>query len=224
MQAVQLEGEILKCPTSWSEVTVEQFFRLRNEPSSDPITRYSIMLGVTRERIEKCRQFDLHLKLEPVLRFLNEPLKATKASTVWLNGKEWDVPKDLGKYSYVQYVRLYEKMAEATEKSGGSTVDAIPIAVGIYFQPIVTGEKFATDKAEKFTEEFVSKMPITDAAAVGNFFLKIAVDSALEMQPNLNTNRIRTRRLRRLVRWMYSVITPRSTPWPKVTSFDGSPS
>lgn len=223
MRTVQIEKEIYKAPTAWSEVTVRQFYRIRNEYKKDVLVLYSILLGCTVERLETCKQFDLHAQLKPCFEFLDTELKPSKSGTINIAGKERPVPKDLAQYSYAQYLRLYERMAKVSETTG-STVDCIPFAVAVYFQPLVSGEKYSTEKAERFAEEVVGDCPITEAASVGNFFLKILIDSAEEIHPDLRTSRIRNKKLRELVRWMSSKVTIRSTVWPTVTSFSGSKS
>lgn len=220
MQLVEIDKQQFNCPTKWGEVTVRQFFRLRNEPA-DAINVYAIMLGCDRALIERCKQFDLHQQLQPLLAFLHKPVEPADSRIITFDSKEYHAPKDIGEGSFIQYTRLHERMAKVVKETG-STIDAIPYAVALYMQPIVQGVDFKTELAEAFIDTHVMQASITEATAVGNFFLRIAIGYAVATQPSLIIHRTPTKWLRKLLRWLYSKATTPSTLWPAVTFSNGN--
>lgn len=215
MIGVQIGDFTYQCPTSWDECTVRQFMKLKDWTDGDFIRLVSILTGVDYEIIAACNNMDIDTKLVPHMEWLEKPFpkSAERKTRVRVQGKMYDVPTDLAKYSFAQKIRLTERVAEEI-KSTGSTVGCIPIAFAIYFQPIVTGQKFSTDAAVKFTDDVVMDCSVTDVVPVANFFLRICTVSNPVIMRTWFTNRIRNRWARKLANWMFSVISKRWTRWP----------
>lgn len=216
MIRIKIGDELFDVPTSWAEVSVRQFMALRQWNDRDFCSLLSILSGASREEIFACKNIDLDEQVIPRISFVEKPIKDSiieKQRTIMINGKRYPIPTDLDLCTFGQKLALQEKMAHYynTEKS---TVSCIPIAVAIYMFPIVTGNKYSTADAEKFMDDFVMDCPIVEAWSVANFFLRKLIVSQNVIQPSFPLARIRNKKLRALMRWMYSVILRQSTRWP----------
>ena len=219
MISVQIGDEIYKCATSWHGCTVRQFFQLKGWDTNDMVALVAILTGAPYEVVACAKQVDIDEILLPYLTFLEKemPANTERLTHISIEGKEYKVPTDLGQYSFVQKIRLQERMVEIVNNTG-STVDAIPFAVAVYFQPIVQGVKYDTDKATEFANDVVMDCSITEAWAVANFFLKRLADYQNEIPNILRQNRTGTKLMRKLTGWMYSKNTKPLMRWPVGTS------
>jgi len=202
-----------KFPTSWYEVTVHQFLQLRKKDTRDFIELVSILSGISYEKLFVCQQTDLDEKLFPFMQWLHEPLTEKQLSRVKhisFGTKQYPVPDGKVPFTFGQKISLQNKLIESKEKEG-STLDCLAFAVAVYFQPIVTGEKFSTEAAEKFAVEQVLQCSITEAWGVADFFLKKSSASLHVTQNIFQPDQIKWNWLRRLTAWINSKSSLRLT-------------
>lgn len=217
----KLEGKSYSMPTSWKEVTVKQFFQFKEwqKTNGDFVKLLSILTGCDYDTMRKTKQLDVDDKLIPFMKWLEEPLtekNAPKCSTLSFQGKQYEVPKDLGMYSLEQKIELKNRMLECITKTG-DTIDCIKIATAIYMQPIIQDKEYSAKEAEIIAEQF-DDCKIVELYAVGGFFLKKLIGSIVKNNPILLASKVRNKKLRELLTWIYSKRSTQLTHFRAVTS------
>jgi len=218
MVQILIEDKTYQFPTSWNEVTVDQFFRLRDWDQKDFIKMLSILSGASYETIFKCKDEDIDVKLLPLMDWLKKPLTekdVERFKVMTFDGKQYKIPRDIGQGSFGQKLSLQNRLIEIMEKTG-NTINCLPFAVAVYMQPIVTGKEFSTEAADAFVDE-VMKTSISEAWSCGNFFLK-----KLNVLQNAKNNffihhRTRMNWRQRLTRWINSKNSKQSTSYRAAT-------
>lgn len=168
-----IDGERFTIPTAWSEVTLGEFMQLKKLKPGDSIGLLNILTGLSREVLERADLVDVERKIVPNLRFFEDEKIDLGAipcpSTITIEGRAYIVPLDIRVKTFGQLVML-EQEVERSIKETGYLVDAMPLALAIYFYPIVTGKPFNGDEAEEFVEVML-KTKVVEAYPVAAFFL-----------------------------------------------------
>lgn len=192
----KIDGKKYSLPDSWADVTVSQYRELKeNAHTEDIVKTLSILTGVEYDTLYNTKRIDVMDKLLPFLVFLKEEsFDNNKPKEVTVQGKRYPVA-DLGGYSWGQRIQAFKAMAKA-DKDKGDIYPVLSFVVAVYLYPIVTGNKYSTDEAEKFSKEVVDKMPITEAWPIGSFFLSSYLKWRSETELPYPLNLIKNKRLR----------------------------
>lgn len=169
----KIEGKEYSCPTSWKDVTVKQFQELKAWDKKDFIKLLSIITGVEYSIIFKTSELDVDTKLLPFLEFLKKPLDVNNlpaVSFLTIEGKQYDIPKNLDRYSFGQKIDATNAINDAIEKTG-DVYNYISKVVAIYMQPIVQNRDYKTTEAVEF-KSVIDKCSIVEAYTVASFFFR----------------------------------------------------
>lgn len=204
MITATINGKTVNFPASWSEVTVDQFFKIR---SIDPAKEQAQVICEVLEiltGIPASTWYDMDAKeadtnvILSLIEFIKEPIEwqgLEVPKEVTLGGKVCKVPKDLHLKTYGQAVLFESKILPVVLEKGDFT-DVLRTALAIYLQPVYTGEKFDGERLEE-TEALVGALPIYTAFPVANFFFRKFLRSLIkkgilydEAQAPKNTKRV----------------------------------
>lgn len=184
MYTANINGITVDFPQSWSEVTVSQFLAIRSMPEhSEPYfvlcKALEIFSGIpAKEWFDMPAEAIDNEEVYDLIGFTREKIdfSALKMKdTVTIAGVEHKVPRDLTLQTYGQ-VTVFESKVIPIAQSTGDFVDAIPTALAIFLQPLITGKKFDADKLSE-TENMIGEMLLFDAFPVAAFFLRKYVAS-----------------------------------------------
>ena len=215
-------------PTSWEDITVEQYFRiadnkvLSNEDTSrNPFVEIvSILSGIPYEKWFHVNDQDVELKVIPYMAFLKDKLdldKLPRPKEFRIGDKKYKLPENLGFKTWGQKIVMEDKL-DPILKNGGDLSVLTPCVLAVYFQPEITGGAFFQEKAEELIPQ-INQCKIVDAYPVAAFFLRSLLDLKKEISPNLNSNLIKTKWLRDSINYLYSVFGLRSMPSLREMSF-----
>jgi hypothetical protein len=159
-------------PQDYGELTLKQFFALKKKADGDLLDLLSILSGLPRETWEQAKDFNIDVKIEPYLDWMNEkfnPESFALKDTLIINGKECKRPKDIRTQTNGQKLAL-EKKHYKNQEEGGNDVDLIPFALANYFQPVYFNNKYDADQVEELLP-LIMECKIQDAYPIGSFFL-----------------------------------------------------
>lgn len=176
MTTIKANGVKYHCPSSWKEVTVEQYIRIMKEwdPDKDIADRdyfklLQILVGKNFAGLERTVDNELAL-VDMVGWVITEPFKFDTALPKALSfmGRNIYIPKDPSELPIGQniHLRRYIEKSELIEEN-------IAIATAIYLQPIIDGKSFHVERAQELAEEF-NKMPVWLIYPIGFFLLNRA--------------------------------------------------
>ena len=129
------------------------------------------------------------LEKEPRLKNIPNP------GRVMIDGKEYNVPQGLEKYT----VKQFEDMRGIIRMEGKKkvlTVALYPKVISIYFCVLIFGE-YTIKNIEK-TEPLIEQMNLYDVAGIGNFFLRNFIELSNGTQREKLTWRMIRRKLKRV--------------------------
>jgi hypothetical protein len=158
-------------PQDYGELTLKQFFELRNSPG-DLLSVLSILSGIEKEKWELCKDLDLEYKLARCLEFLYQPFEPKKyilPDSMEINGKYYDRPKGLGVETWGQKLALEQEYIRI-QKEDKSEFDMYPFALALYFQPVYTGEKYKSELVDKILPDIMN-CRLEEAFPIAAFFL-----------------------------------------------------
>lgn len=212
---------------SWFDITVKQFFELREWDGLDKLKLLCVLSNCDYQTFCNADANQLDDKLWAHTAFLEQPIDKDpyKAEGINIAGKYYVVPKELNKgYQFVMAQK--EAMRSRMVKDLNEKKDAIysaPFIVACYYYPIVKGLKFSPDglhfdrdEAQKFAEEELASCKMIEVLSVYNFFLPKLVGSQIARQPSLILNQVKNKWLRKLISWMFSKRLTRLTPLQEV--------
>lgn len=184
MQTIVLTGISLYLPTSWDEVTVEQFNRLTSsegEKLKQLVNIVSIFSGIPYAELfdTEATAEDME-RLEAALSFIKELpdfKSAPVPETITVGDKEIKIPKDITLKTYGQFQEFQIRILEhaVIDKDGAPRVpiNLFPDAAGIYLYPEYSGKKLdtLTDDYKKFCAE-LELHTMREMYALTDFFLR----------------------------------------------------
>lgn len=182
MLPFSLGNHPFQLPTCWEDISLGKYLdlhRLAVEGRTEFHQILSVLIGIPEEDLQQCPEVDLDRRLAPHLTFLQTPVIASSIpvpDTITIDGKSYEVPKDLSLESFGQAIFLNEALRDAYGKTGDVIV-AIPEALALYFYPKVTGKKFLIADAREFVPVIREKVSFMDGYPVGNFFLTTYIAS-----------------------------------------------
>lgn len=160
-------------PTSWSEVTVEQFsnlYSIDKEKYTGMFHTFEVihqLTGVDREVIELIDYEDF-VTLVKVLAFVYEPIEDKKSESVIIDGEEYFIHSEFNKYTAGEIISL----DMIINSSKGEFVKVMPQLLCIFLR-----KKNENGKLEKYKTSFMNrielfkKIKIDEINHVFNFFL-----------------------------------------------------
>lgn len=186
----------ISLPSGWDEITVDQFFRLKDNASNpDILTQLAILSNTERgfwfdtEIPDK----EFELIVDAITWAVTPPdLDSFIMPPVYLLGeKTLVIPKDLTLKTLGQKV-TFEQMvltkALLIDDKPVFDINVVCEAVAIYLQPLYTGEKFDPEKLEHITH-LVRLTLFSDVYGIASFFLTQLFPS---VKPKANNSNVST--------------------------------
>lgn len=202
----KIDGKSYQCPTKWEEVTVKQFQELKQWNQKDFVKLLSILTCVPYDILFNTQTIDIDVKLMPALKFIEVPLNDSTlppVSHIKIDGKQYPVPKDLGKYTFGQKIVATTKINEALKQYNDAYV-VLSQMVAIYMQPIIQEKPYNEDEADKMAAEVIDNCSIVEVFAVGCFFLQKLIGLQRKNSLPYPLNLIKNKWLRGFLNWTYS--------------------
>lgn len=177
-------------PARWEDITVKQWFQLREIPADDYCGILSILSGVSRETWFNAREIDVVEKIIPLLDWMGVPTDLSRypiPEKIMIGGEIVSVPKDIKLKTFGAKLTYEKNLKDYTNDKGEVSIDFMPIALSIYFCP----EPF-NDKAAAALLDDIGNMPISEAYPISAFFLNSLRPSSNQNQKlfQANTKRI----------------------------------
>lgn len=213
-------------PRGYDEITIGQYIDILKWDGKSLLDVVGILTGLPDEIIQNT---DVHQVAQDVVKYLNwvtvpPQFMDTESEfycefpvpdTIKIGFKQYTVPKDITLETFGQKISLqvHLKMAQKDELSLAET---IPMALAIYFYPIVSGKPYDEDRARELLP-LIKKVNLLDAYVVSAFFLN---NSRKSLTKNVSKSPIKGMPSR--VRRMLKSLNPlgylgRWMPWRKVT-------
>ncbi len=158
-------------PTSWQEVTVEQYIRIEAEgwDGADLIHLLSMLSGHDLKELDNITDTSLFDVLAIHLNFITKEAPDFKnipiSKTFKLDGKEFDVPSDL------ELETLGQKILMSNLRQQDNMIKQVANALAIYFQPIYDNSTFDR-KRLPYIVKMIHKEPIVDMFPIVDFFFQ----------------------------------------------------
>lgn len=180
MHPYQLNPEFeIHLPTSYDEITVGQFEMIRAIKPEDKESRLiSIVTGISESIIE---EWDIEQADEiiEVLSFLSDKIDIAMypiPDEIEINGKSINPKVNVRVASIDQRWSFERRLWPELVKNHGVIDANLSVALAIYLQPLITGEKFNDDSLDP-TIEMVKKLPVLKAYPIAYFFTNACVRS-----------------------------------------------
>lgn len=173
MTSILLNGNKIKIPSCWEEVTVSQYIKMITEwePEKDIADRdyFELLNILTDKKYKYERNSEMEVTLIDLVGWVVlQPFEFSKElpKVFKYEDKIVDVPRETRELSIGQNIHLRREM----EKN--KVLEAsIPIAIGIYLQPLIDKTKFDIARAKEIAEVIKSK-PIYLMHPIGFFLLR----------------------------------------------------
>lgn len=179
MLNLTINNKPIQFPTSWAEVTVRQFFAIKNiDPNDKQYNAVCKMLEVFTG-IKAAEWFDMEATevdtntILLLLEFCKDPINwesLKKPESITVQGKEIKIPTDISLSTYGQIV-VFDTTVIPKVHESGNIIDVVHTAVAIFIQPLITGKKFDGNKLSE-TESMVLDLPIYQVFPLASFFLR----------------------------------------------------
>lgn len=180
---------VINVPSSYSELTVGQFFKLRDQ-AKDGIDMLAILTHQTREYWAEQVDIDkISVLMESLDWVKNIPNFASflRPDRIEILGTWYDIPKGLGLHTLDQHYCFEDLIMKSNTMND---IDIIPQALAIYFQPLIDKSKFDRDRLPAI-EELITTCRIEEAFPVASFFLLKYKKYSQRKQKHYTTNLLR---------------------------------
>jgi hypothetical protein len=181
-------------PSCYGDLTLSQFFKLKELQSNKLIDILPILSGLDKYTWEQFADIDIDEKIAPCLEFLNGEFDCHLyfvPDYINISGKQYPKPKSVGLNTFGQKLALQSATAEA-EKEGKNSVDVYPYALALYMQPIVTGKPYDSDEVDKLLPD-IMECKLSEAWPLCSFFLLSFEQSLSEKAKSFHTLQQRKR-------------------------------
>jgi len=171
----------VQVPSSWDDLSFNQWAQIAKVTTNDRIKVASICLGLCESDMRKARLENVET-LYSTLEFINEPCEMI---TEPVKVKEWDIPKDITFQSLGQFEDMrqtFDKALAQVIKTPEGTIDILqtipaiaeyfPLWCAIYCQKVRDGE-YDYEKASFLSEELKEASCIEVLSAGSFFFYKL---------------------------------------------------
>lgn len=187
MVKFKIKGEFLLFPTAHEELTLRQFFAIRDK-SKDLFDTLEILSGVSAKRWKEDISIDTFDAIAPFIEFIHQDPPAFDSflmpDSIEIKGKRYGVPEGLGIKSLAQKICLEDAIRKEL-----TDVDLIPTALAIYFHPDIDDMPFDEDRLQH-TIDLVMECRINEAFPIAYFFFSRYKKYLKENQENYRTNQL----------------------------------
>ena len=158
-------------PTSWKEITVQQYCRLEADgwAGNDILYILSVLTDVDLAKLDNMKHHRAFDVLVDHLAFITEEPpdfeKMAINNIYTLDGKQLEVPRDL------ELETLGQKILVSNLTHNDSLASSIPEAMAIYFQPLFDKGDFNRRRIPAIVAK-INKTPIIDAYPIVAFFFR----------------------------------------------------
>lgn len=171
---IQINDYKYEIPSSWEQVTLEQYIDLdlyREELS--PIRLLSILTRLNYDILSNLPCDEFILKVMPELKWIGENydvFASKRKREIQIGNYLFDTIIDVGKERLGQKLYMQQLVNNAIKNNLNHCLLIAPV-VANYYAPYVHPEKKWNESHIKDFESMVMKMPMVDAYAEANFFL-----------------------------------------------------
>lgn len=202
MTSVLFNGKKQLVPNCWEEVTTKQYISIIKDWDTDKDIAdrdyFKLLNILTDNKYKYDQSVENQITLIDLVGwviFQPAPFKeAPLPKLIMFHGEPIDIPRNIKQLSIGQNIHLRREIEKL------KLLDAcIPIAMGIYLQPIIDKtSKFSLDRAREIAKE-VEELPISLTYPIGFFLLTSAIQPGRTMpgiwqRVNSSLNRILKRR------------------------------
>ena len=157
-------------PTSWGELTYNQFMKLKSN-DGELLSVISILSGIDKETWEQVKQLDIDAMVLPYLEFINEPMPIfILPDRIQYKGEYIALPGGIDINTLGQKISL-ERERRRIEKENIEEVEIYPFVASLYLQPIITNTPYDNDKVEALMSD-MRELKINELFPLVNFFLR----------------------------------------------------
>lgn len=159
-------------PTSYGELTFNQFLKLKALPDSENfISVLSVISGVDKATWEQCENIDLDQHLYEFISFLNEPMVGTfiLPDRIRIGDKWYDRPEGIALNTFGQKIALQNAIVKC-EREGKEEYEVYPYVVALFMQPAVTKKKYDSDEVDKLVT-LIMDCKLNEIFPIATFFL-----------------------------------------------------
>lgn len=180
MISVQINGNSYQIPQSIDEVSIGRFIKWRNMNHDSPLEVLEWGCGQdvnllngkdTEQEVAGVLGMIDDVSME-IVRFMQSDYRVKIPKMVTLMGMDIAVTKEmLHSLPYWGAVKCKQIAKEETKGDVFEPTDRIPEIIGHYLYALVTKSKYDENKAQEFSKDIISEMPMIEAIQLGNFFL-----------------------------------------------------
>ncbi len=217
MITAKYNGGKIQIPSSYSELTVDQFIRMRDHGKS-PVDVLSILTGKEREfwaeQVDRA-QVDAVLDLVQWIHSVPDTSKYLRPDKIEIEGNRYSLPEGLGLHTVDQQY-CFEELLQ--ERKTETDIDLVVPGLAIYFQPLIDERKFDRDRLPAI-EAMIKKVIIAEAFPTFAFFLKKYFEYLKEKANHLHTNQAKTSKGLELIDSKSLVSSERLNPFRRVCAY-----
>ena len=205
-------------PTSYNELTLKQLVQLNEWDKKDIIKLIAILCSIEYDVLFNSRMLDIDTQILPLLDWLKKPQNFQQLIVpkyITIAEKHYDVPTDISVKTLGQKISLQLHLAQA-QNDKKATIDCIPFALAVYFQPEITGNDYSEDEAIKLIPEIMN-CKMFEAYPAGNFFLNKFIKFLKESSGSLPVKEQRKKFRQELKSWINSASSPQLMRLQKAT-------
>lgn len=178
MITINFAASELSIKSDWSEITVRDFIALENiQQTGDIIDLLSILSSKPRKEIKAFYiTDDDEIRIAETIDWVNSFNEnyLIKKDHLTIDGKVINIPTDLSVHTFAQKVAFEQAIKPHLIIEDGFITgfknSAIPLAIAIYLQPLITGKSFDADSINT-TAEKINDLLFIEAAPIASFFL-----------------------------------------------------
>ena len=185
-------------PSSWEELTLEQFNFIMSEKEMNEIKLLAILTGLSEDYLSQLPADSLHITGNYLSAMIGVPdiSKWELPKRMLIDGKEYDVPT-LEKQTFGQKVYLQEELNRVnTDKR--PFYDAFAFAIATMFYSEISGDKHFTEEKVRALIPVVLRTKAKQAIPVASFFLTSCARSLNAKKRTSVLNRLRRNLTREL--------------------------
>lgn len=174
-------GEVetkLSVPTSWNDVTIEQWIRLVNEDDGTMEKRVSILIGLDFEDVIKLSVIEFTRVCQTLI-FCQDISALAECNTVEPKWNDWYI----GNESWEKLEKAKQEMSKCSpqpilkyDESGNKILDDDGLAVIDRWTESKDPINAAKEIVKIYTGEDISGKPVTEVIGLCNFFLSSCIN------------------------------------------------
>jgi hypothetical protein len=188
----------VKVPSSWNEVTVEQFQNwMREWDKQDYLQAFGLITNTKVDAIAESKSSRLEASIYQTIAFMFDPNwnwndlklgKELRLQPMWMDAEDrncWmpitvKIPRRVGRFTIGQSIQARKSLEGVKDLREGMS-----IVTAIYLQPLIDNGKFDMLRVIEI-ERIILKMKITDIYPIGFFLLRRLTSSGNLFSKALN--------------------------------------